>query len=68
MRTKGKCWWKRRNSNPRPCVTGRRSNQLNYAPAMLLRLCRIVPLRSLRFPTVSETSRKYRDSERSTCN
>jgi len=43
VRTKGKCWWKRRNSNPRPCVTGRRSNQLNYAPAMLLRLCRIVP-------------------------
>ena len=30
MRTKGKWWWKRRNSNPRPCVTGRRSNQLNY--------------------------------------
>src|SRR6266567_7529747 len=43
------------------CVTGRRSNQLNYDPAMLLRWCRTFPFRSLRFPAVSETARKCRD-------
>ena len=44
-------------------VTIRRSNQRTTPLHILLRFCRTVPFRSLRFPGVSETARKCRDSE-----
>jgi hypothetical protein len=48
------------------CVTGRRSNQLNYAPALLRRL---IPRRSVRLPLVPcRTIWQCRDRAQLWCN